>query len=299
MTTTSAPLPPDIADTLFVSDLDGTLLDPSGRVSDDTRRLLTALAARGVTFTCATARTPATVVPLLSGIPATAPAIVMTGASLYDRATLSYIHPRLLPAATATAVAAECRSAGLSPFVYSLAPAGTPGPEGLLVYHHPAMTPHEERFVDERRHLQLKRFVFSGHTPGSVLQSTLLLFVIGAAATVFDVADRLRRRGDCSVSAYTDMYGPEVGLLEVMAPGVSKAAAVKALAERLGKRRIVVYGDNLNDIPMMELATESYAVANAIPQVLSCATGIIGPNTGPSVALHISRLAGMAQQPGH
>lgn len=51
--------------TLFVSDLDGTLLQPDARLSEETVALLNSNIDRGALFTVATARTPATVAPIL------------------------------------------------------------------------------------------------------------------------------------------------------------------------------------------------------------------------------------------
>ena len=53
--------------TLYVSDLDGTLLDNTSRVSPATSAMLNETIAGGALFTVATARTPATVQPLLQG----------------------------------------------------------------------------------------------------------------------------------------------------------------------------------------------------------------------------------------
>lgn len=51
--------------TLFVTDLDGTLLGSDSRVSTRSAQLLADLTEAGVMITAATARTPATVDPLL------------------------------------------------------------------------------------------------------------------------------------------------------------------------------------------------------------------------------------------
>ena len=51
--------------TLYVTDLDGTFLAPDATVSDESARIMRRLADSGVMVTCATARTPATVDPLL------------------------------------------------------------------------------------------------------------------------------------------------------------------------------------------------------------------------------------------
>ena len=76
--------------TLYVSDLDGTLLTSRTEISDESRRLLNEAIACGAQFTIATARTPATVAGLLRGVEMRLPAVVMTGAALWDTRTLKY-----------------------------------------------------------------------------------------------------------------------------------------------------------------------------------------------------------------
>ena len=54
--------------------------------------------------------------------------------------------------------------------------------------------------------------------------------------------------------------------LDAGAPGVSKGSAIKELQRALGikKEETMVFGDQENDIPMLEAAYYSYAVANAV-----------------------------------
>ena len=57
---------------------------------------------------------------------------------------------------------------------------------------------------------------------------------------------------------------PEDSLLEISAHGVHKGSALAYVAEQWGidREEILVFGDNPNDIPMLEWATHSYAVAS-------------------------------------
>ena len=52
---------------------------------------------------------------------------------------------------------------------------------------------------------------------------------------------------------------------------------------------MTVYGDNLNDLPMFEVADEAVAVANAMPEVIARADRVIGPNSASSVARDMLR----------
>ena len=70
--------------TLYITDLDGTLLNGNSVVSPRSTQIINDLLHKGMRFTVATARTPATVVPLLQQLDLDIPAVLMNGAVLYD-----------------------------------------------------------------------------------------------------------------------------------------------------------------------------------------------------------------------
>ena len=77
---------------LFVTDLDGTLLNSNKEVSIKSIEILNKLIDDGVNFTVATARTPATVVDLLQDVNLKLPAVLMNGVLLYDIKEEKYIN---------------------------------------------------------------------------------------------------------------------------------------------------------------------------------------------------------------
>lgn len=270
--------------TIYVSDLDGTLLDAGSRLSAESAAIISDLTARGALITVATARTPATVEPLLAEAPTALPAIVMTGAALWDRHGRRYIDTKLIPADVAATVRDICLRHGVYPFVYTL------DRDLMLVYHSGPLSADDRRFIGQRDRLALKRFILDDEAALSRdLPATVLLFAMGPVDRIFPLAEELRAGVDCSVSAYIDIFGDDVGILEVFAAGVSKADAVSRVARRSGADRVVVFGDNLNDLPMMAVADVAVAVDNALPQVKEAADIIIGPNTANSVARFIKQ----------
>ncbi len=60
-----------------------------------------------------------------------------------------------------------------------------------------------------------------------------------------------------------------VNYIEVINPGVSKAAAIGILARKMGIRQeeVMAIGDSGNDIPMLKAAGVSVAMGNALPEV--------------------------------
>lgn len=275
--------------TLYVSDLDGTLLDTSSRVSAESKAILNPLIAQGAMFTVATARTPATVQPLLKDIfPASTPegrdipAIVMTGAAYWNRHLQRYDYIRMMSARDTRTILKEFSAAGINPFNYCLGEQ-----EMLHVYHTAGLTPREDSFYQERRHLTLKQFHL-GRKP-KPYELTVLFFAIGDPEKMEKLCEAINRKTNCSAAWYHDIFNPEVAFMDVYTSGCSKATAIKDVATELGADRIVVFGDNLNDLPMMKVADLSVAVDNALPEVKAQADIVIGPNTLPSVAEFIRR----------
>lgn len=263
--------------TLYVTDMDGTLLNASSRVSKRSSQIINRLTEAGALITVATARTPATVVPLLSGLRLSLPAIVMTGAALWDWNACSYVAPCYIKRNIAADIMRLSRMAGVNMFRYTI------GADGVLdVYHCGDMSEKEQAFVNERSDLRFKRFHIGGGCADG--DNTALFFAIGDRNRIFRLADDLRLTVDCSVSAYVDIFGEDTGIIEVFAPHVSKAEAVKSMAREVGAERIVVFGDNLNDIPMMQVADVPVAVSNALEEVKQVSVAVIGSNEDDAVA---------------
>lgn len=269
---------------LFVSDMDGTLLNPESRISARTASIVTELSRRGVLFTVATARTPATVEPLLSATLTLPPAIVMTGAAMWDRRRQSYINPHFMEPATAACITEACAAHGIRPFSYTLDGSGI-----IRTYYNGRTSRREQKFIDERAHLPLKRFEINPTGDAAMsYPDTVLIFALGLPDSIYPLADELRATGLCSVSSYPDIFNSDVAFLEVFAPGVSKASAVTDLKKLTGADRLTVFGDNLNDLPMMAVADVAVAVGNAFPEVKAAADIVIGSNRDDAVALYIS-----------
>ena len=83
---------------------------------------------------------------------------------------------------------------------------------------------------------------------------------------------------------YKDNYVPDMYYLEIITKSVSKASGALQVKNIVGADRMVAFGDNLNDIPLFEVADECYAVSNAEEKLKQIATDVIGSNDEDSVA---------------
>ncbi len=267
--------------TLYVSDLDGTLLGEDSQLSAVTVATLNHIIGElGGLFTVATARTPATVVPLMQQVHARLPFIVIGGSAMWNPVSMSYEHTRGIDDMTVNAVADVFDRRGAHPFIYR-----RHGKNLLHTHHYGPLSPQEERFIAERHHLPLKQFFLDDRDFRHSDDEALLIFSMNKYAVLKSIADDLRTSvPTCSVMVYHDIFDESEGYLEIFSAGTSKAAAIRDLARQLGAGRVVVFGDNRNDIAMMQAADFSVAVDNAFTEVKSVASKIIGPNTADSVA---------------
>ena len=271
--------------TLYITDLDGTLLNDEGRVSARSAGLITELSRSGVAISVATARTPATVEPLLADTYTTADLVVMTGATLWSRVHHCFEDMHLLPEKDVRLMLRVFGEEGVTPFCYVQRDGSH-----LDVYHRgKELSVAERQFVDERAHLKLKTFHLGEACPAGACDRVVLFFGMGTKDMIVGAAERLRRDSDCYISYYKDTYTPGLWLLEIFAPGVSKAAGIERLRRKIHADRLVAFGDNLNDIPMLRMADVAVAVGNALPEVKAIADVVIGTNNDDAVAQAIAR----------
>lgn len=87
--------------------------------------------------------------------------------------------------------------------------------------------------------------------------------------------------------------GPE--WVDMIAPGSNKGTAIRALQQRLGitRAQTAVFGDYLNDLPMMAEADWSFAMANAMPEITAAANHRAPANTEAGVVSVLARLLGV------
>ena len=90
----------------------------------------------------------------------------------------------------------------------------------------------------------------------------------------------------------TVTWSSATALLEISAAGVTKATTLALLCERRGisADEVVALGDMPNDLPMLEWAGTSYAMANAHPSVHEVADHVAPANDDDGVAVVIEQL---------
>jgi hydroxymethylpyrimidine pyrophosphatase-like HAD family hydrolase len=104
--------------------------------------------------------------------------------------------------------------------------------------------------------------------------------------------DLLAQVGPLVGNRVTASHSGGHGLVEISAPGVSKAAMLADFAAEQGisAGETVAFGDSINDLPMLAWAGTSYGVANAHPDVLAVVDRICPTNDEDGVAAVLEEL---------
>jgi len=256
---------------LFVSDLDGTLLQPDATLAKEDALRINRLCADGIQVTYATARTIQSVKTILADLTfmeSSPPVCLMNGVLLRDMARKCYVHAARLRPETAAVLYTAMEHAHVYPFIYALQADGS-----LITYYAKLQNPSMEQFMLERVHRYGKPFTKVMHTDqisGDIVYFCLVASkedVQRAEAAIAEIAE-IR-----SVS-YPDTYAPGTWYLEIFHQSASKKQAVEYLRGCTGVEKIVCFGDNLNDLPMFEAADYAVAVPGAAPEVRAAADAI-------------------------
>lgn len=274
--------------TLFVTDLDGTLLNKEAEVSPESARLINQAIYNGAKFTIATARTPATVAGIIKDLKIFLPTIVLTGATLWDSRTNKYNETKYIYPEAVEKTIEIYREIDFSAFIFTLSN------NHIDIYHIGRMSDEELNFMNERKNSPYKTFHIdsvnsSTHLPPiEDYDKVILFYAIQPGVETREAYERVKKSVECTPLYYHDIYGSKSAVTEVFAHHSSKASAIKSVAQKNGIERIVAFGDNINDIPMLRLADIAVCPENAVDEVKEIADIIIGDNGSDSVAKFIA-----------
>ena len=265
---------------LVATDLDGTLLDPSGRVTARTRAALDAARGAGIVVVPVTARQPIGLRAIAEQAGFAGWALCGNGAYGVHLGTHEQLFAADIAAAVQQRIARELAERIPDLLFASVREAG-------------------EVFVAQDGYSALAALGDHKRDPATmggvpltdVLAAPSLKLVIRhrtiAPIELFAVLQTLDQTG----FAATLSGAPFV---EVMAEGVTKATGLARLCAELGVDRadVLAFGDALNDVEMLRWAGHGVAMPNAEPAALEAADEVTASNGEDGVAVMLERVIG-------
>jgi hydroxymethylpyrimidine pyrophosphatase-like HAD family hydrolase len=278
---------------LVASDLDGTLLRNDDTLSPRTKAAIDRVVERSI-FVMATGRPPRWVHPVAKLLGHRGLAVCSNGAVIMDLTDESIVDTQLLQPEGARATVALIQSlipgAGIA--VDRLSGFGhDPGyksadtmPKGARV------APIEELIADE----PMLKLMFRHPDMDTNILALLVKAIGDDGAVTYGAAGPTAGIGASPYDSDAPLSLSNT-LIEIQAPGVSKAAALARVCDRFGvdHASTIAFGDMPNDIEMLTWVSHGVAMANAHIDVKSVANEITASNDEEGVALILEReLAG-------
>ncbi len=264
--------------TLYISDLDGTLLNNSAEITDKSKKLLNEFISKGNYFSVATARTGATVVKMLENVNVNVPVVLMNGVATYDTEKGKYVKVHTFSDEAKEKFFDEVCDYGSPGFLYCI------DEDNLSTFYENTNSPNAEIFINEREKKFGKKFTKVKFFKDCQENNVVYYSYSDTYEKLKPLYDKVKLIEGIRCEFYRDTYHPDFWYFEVCSESASKYNAVNWLKENYGFEKVVAFGDNLNDLPLFEASDEAYAVENAKEDVKKHATAVIGKNTEDAVA---------------
>jgi 5-amino-6-(5-phospho-D-ribitylamino)uracil phosphatase len=243
---------------LYISDLDGTLLNSRQVISNESLATINGLVAdHGLPFTLATARSIHSAWQIVKDLKLKHPIILNNGVFIYDPVTKTNLAANLISPDIAGQVVRVIQDHGLHPIAYMDHPS-----LGGKAYYQGIHNPGEQDYIQARIDGGDKRFTL---TPdyGEILSGEITVVIaIDLKERIDTLHGELRKRFDLFFHSTRDIYSG-YQWLEITHPAANKREGVRFLKRLLVADRTACFGDNLNDLPMFQECDECYAVTNA------------------------------------
>ena len=262
---------------VVATDLDGTLLHTDKSLSDFTRQTLIHLQEQGVRIIIASGRPVNGIAPIadllqldkFGGI-----VLAYNGAQIVDWSTRQLLYSKALPTSCIATLYAQAKANGLE----------------ILTYHGDFIVSEDctHQYVlrsmraNKLKPMQVDDFVHS-------VQSLDIYkcMIVGNPGTIEQREPQLQKQMENQI----DVFRSEPFYLECVPLGIDKGSGLQQLlplASRstlhASRSSLIAFGDALNDIPMLRVASTSVAMSNAVPELQSIATHITRSNDEDGVA---------------
>ena len=259
--------------TLYLSDLDGTLLRSDERVSEYTANIINRFVRDGGCFSYATARSIVTASKVTAGLNLRLPVICHNGAFIIENGTNKILLSNYFTKEETAVIQDTLAQYHVYPVVFAY----IDGVEKFS-YIKQCVTPAARYFLDKRIGDPRRREV-------SAIDELYFGDVHYIACTAYtDSEETLAQINDIfkTDDRFNCIYAKDIysgyHSCELLSKSASKANAALQLKAALRCDKLVVFGDNLNDMSMFAAADESCAVANAVPELKEIATAVIDYN---------------------
>ena len=272
---------------LYISDLDGTLLRNDATLSTYSQKVLTQLLQEGLAFTVASARSIVAIQSLLQGITLSLPVIEFNGAFISDVDTGHHRIINSLDASVSEDIYQCILHANHLPFISTCH-----GLEDCL-YYTGIINEGMAWYLKDRQRNHDSRLRKTKNLAHSLKDKVVCFTIIGKSEALSQLHTIMKEGFGEFIELHVqeNFYSPGWYWLTIHDRKATKDQAIRILLEEyhLQDWELVVFGDHLNDIKMFHIAHRRIAVDNALGEFKKLATAIIASNQHDGVVKFLER----------
>lgn len=268
--------------TLYLTDMDGTLLNNEGKVSQKSKEIINSLTDKGLLFSVATARSIFSSKELLDGINITAPAVLQSGVMIYDFKNNKTVKCFSLNKDRFEKIISAFERHNKSPFAFFF----NEQTENYEILFTDLKLKEHKNFYETRSKMQglnirkaEKYDIPEGYSP-------IFISLCDRYEDLTLIKEEIDLIDGVGCSFYKDTYTP-LWFLEVFSKQASKANGLLLVKELVKADKTVAFGDNLNDLPLFSVADLRCAVENAVSELKAVADTVIKSNEENGVAEYL------------
>lgn len=264
--------------TLYVTDLDGTLLNSNSSISEYSKNIINGLVEKGMLFTYATARSLTSASVVAKGLSTEIPIIAYNGAFIVEPSNGKILSSNFITEEQKEFLKETFQKHNVSPLVYAYV-------EGVEKVTWRTAMENEgiQHYLNVRKGDKRFNPLTEEEADRLYLGDSFYYTCIGEKEELQPVYEALKDNEAFNVLFHQEIYRTEYWC-EILPKKATKANAIAEFKKLWGCDRVVSFGDAVNDIPMFEISDECYAVENAVEELKKIATGIIESNEEDGVA---------------
>ena len=279
---------------LVAIDLDGTMLNNYGEVTENTKRVVKQTIQKGTDVVIASGRSIDSIKTIAEEVECSKYIIAGNGAIVYDRKADEILYEKYIPKSKAIDIIRICEQNSIYYNVYTNKSIIADSLRYNVLYYykenlrkeeskktHITIVDNIEKYIKEMKNEKIMK-IFICDSNQVIFNSIMKKFTPMGDVEVLDVSHMSRKiiqRG--TVQVPIEYYYTEISM-----KNVDKWYGVEFLADKLGVKNeeIIAIGDNWNDKKMIQEAGVGVSMKGSIPQVTEIADYITDTNSNEGVA---------------
>lgn len=265
---------------LIALDIDGTLLNSCGQVTERTNNSIHRAAEDGAIILVATGRRFFTAKQRVLQLKLPNMMLAVHNGAILKHLSGKLVYHRFLPRETGQQVVEVAKEIGLCPVVF----AGTDDEATVLVEDYgDKLDSWEKGYLRENRRFLRIVGNLSEDLPDDVIEVICVVPTADLHRLAENFEERLNGQVKSIVVTTTDLQRAFIGLTS---PDVSKREPLRYLAEqgKIDRSEIIAIGDNYNDLEMLEFAGLGIVMENAVPELKQMGFHVTASNNDDGIA---------------